>query len=794
MQHLGLHENCMEWALSSLTEPQDLEKSSTIHRSIGLLSYLAGFLATADNGLASAFVPRAFECIQALLHECSDQAAKAISASAVARKLINKIYRLLAIASISMSGQGAESDILGAVIPHFLASAGDKDNRVRFSASKALSVVAQTLEPGMVEQLIDEIIDQLNGNATFDVLGGEELDSRSGFPNVDPFHWHGLILTLAHLVYRRSATRIILWKVIKAFLRALDFVQYSAVGQITGNIVRDAACFGIWSLARNYGTRELLRVAGSRVCTRSVPFTSCIQVMANELVIAATLDPEGNIRRGASAALQELVGRHPDTVAGGIELVQIIDYHAVGHGSRAMTEVALRAASVNNTYVHAISQGLLSWKGVFSHDVAIRRRTASVIGTMAKDHGLAPLSGLRQSFKHVSVRSAADWHGLYLAFAEIIEVNRDAIAYGLSNIVEVKACALHCSAAYVRTDGCISLKDIDRSSKDGDLAAEALCAIVSALERPAAGSTGCQKDLSLKSYHIELLQDSSAYFDKPENLKAIRKTARSIAENLTFDDRCTLVTRWLNQITNDLDSGVQQDKLRYGWMELVASTMIGPGYFKPLDIPITAALALERVIHSVFEIAERLVRKDSDVKSKQMALRTFYFTFYLLHRSYRLRHGWPSPPTFGSGDALESIDVRRLEQSFLDCVDDRTIDAVRGDVGFLVRKAALDLASNSGMCGMWGEIFQDTVQDRIEGLCVERLDKDRNCAWRCYLAQRAACRDRLPDFVSTCNIDYFHFVMESGSQLPSRWYLIRGLISSAGSGDETLMATVRKAL
>ena len=794
MQQLGLHESCVEWALSSLTEPQHLQKNSTIHRSMGLLSYLAGFLASADNTLASAFIPRMFECIQALLHDSNHQVAKVISASALTRKLINKIYRLLAIVSISMNGQGTESDILGAVIPHFLASTGDKDNRVRFSASKALSVIAQKLEPGMVEQLIDEIIGQLDGNTGFDVLGEEELDSRSRLANVDPFHWHGLVLTLAHLAYRRSAPQSILWKVMKALLRALDFVQYSAMGHVTGSVVRDAACFGIWSLARNYGTRELLRIAGSRVCTRRVPFTSCIQVMGNELVIAAALDPEGNIRRGASAALQELVGRHPDTVSGGIDLVQIVDYHAVGLRSRAMTDVALRAASVNNTYVHAIKQGLLSWRGLFSPDVAIRRQTASIIGTMAKDYGLAPISGLRQYFEHASVRSAADWHGLYLALAEVIEVDRDAIAYGSSVIVEVKDCAIHYPTAYVKKDGFISLKDIDQPSKDADLAAEALCALVSALEMSVARPTCCQMDLSSKSYHIELLEASLAHYEKPGNSITLIQTAAKIAETLNFDDRSTLVTRWLNQITNNLNSGVQQGRLRYGLMDAVASTMISPSFCKASDIPSTAALAFERVIYSVFEVAERLLRKDSDVKSKQITLRTLYLTFYWLRQLYGLRRRHPYQPTFGNGDRLQFIDVRHLEQSFLDCLDDHTIDAVRGDVGSLVRKAALDVASNTALCALWNQDFRDKVQDRVEGLCVGKLDKDRNCAWNCYLAQRVAEKDRMPHFVSTRSIDYFHFVMAAGSQLPSRWYLIRGLISSAGSGDETLMATVRRAL
>ncbi|KAL8870839.1 MAG: hypothetical protein Q9174_003207 [Haloplaca sp. 1 TL-2023] len=790
MQRLSLPESCIEWALSSLSDPQHLEKTSIIHRSIGLLSYLARFLASSDTTLASAFIARTFECIQALPDNSSHEAAKIISASAVARKLINKIYRLLAVTSMSMNNQGAELDILGAVVPHFLASTGDKDNRVRLSASKALSVIAQKLEAGMVEQLVDEITDQLNGNTGFDVLWEEESDSRMRLANVDPFHWHGLILTLAHLVYRRSASLGILWKVMKALLRALDFVQFSAMGRVTGSVVRDAACFGIWSLARNYGTRELLRVAGSKVCIRGIPFTSCIQVMANNLVIAATMDPEGNIRRGASAALQELVGRHPDTISGGIDLVQIVDYHAVGLESRARRDVALRAASVNAVYVHAVAQAMLSWRGVFSPDVTIRRQTASNIGTLAKEYGLPPLWGLKQYFDNAPVQSATDWHGLYLALARVIEVDKEAITYGSSIIVNVPGCSTHGTYHHVKKDGFLSHKDLDRSGKDAELAAEALCALVSALEKTAAGITSCSTFPWSKSFHIEVLEASLAHYESG-NAMTLKSTAVSIAATLSFDDQSTLVTRWLNQITNDLNLGIQQDRLKHGRMDAVMSTMARLNFYKTSDIPTIASL--ERVLDSVFHVAERLLSKDSDVTSKYLTLKSLYLAFYIIRKLCESRRPHLPQPAFGNDHRIH-IHTRHVEQAFLDCLDDHTTDAVRGDVGSLVRRAALEVASYISLSGQWDQTYRDKVQDRIEGLCVGKLDKMRDCAWNCYLAQRPAKNHQMPRFQSTCSIDYFHHMMRAGSQLPSRWYFIRGFISSAGSGDDTLMATVRKAL
>ncbi|KAI1034069.1 hypothetical protein LB505_003161 [Fusarium chuoi] len=87
-------------------------------------------------------------------------------------------------------------------------------------------------------------------------------------------------------------------------------------GGSVGTNVRDAACFGIWALARRYASSELLAIPTHSVfAAKAHPTTSSIlQVLATELVVTASLDPAGNIRRGASAALQELAGEASATL------------------------------------------------------------------------------------------------------------------------------------------------------------------------------------------------------------------------------------------------------------------------------------------------------------------------------------------------------------------------------------------------------------------------------------------------------------------------------------------------
>jgi len=145
----------------------------------------------------------------------------------------------------------------------------------------------------------------------------------------------------------------------------------STSGASIGTNVRDAANFGIWALARRYTTAELQAIDISAAVIH-LRYTGCsiLQILATELVVTASLDPAGNIRRGSSAALQELIGRHPNTIDEGIKLVQVVDYHAVALRSRAVTEVATHASQLSTWYLKGLLDGLLGWRGIGDPDVS----------------------------------------------------------------------------------------------------------------------------------------------------------------------------------------------------------------------------------------------------------------------------------------------------------------------------------------------------------------------------------------------------------------------------------------
>lgn len=99
------------------------------------------------------------------------------------------------------------------------------------------------------------------------------------------------------------------------------------------------------------------------------------------LVCVATLDPSTTIRRAASAAFQELVGRQSigtEVVPSGIKVVSVMDYQAVG-SRRGGFGVAALVAGLDERY----REGIVEWcvsRGVGHWESKGREGTAKVLG------------------------------------------------------------------------------------------------------------------------------------------------------------------------------------------------------------------------------------------------------------------------------------------------------------------------------------------------------------------------------------------------------------------------------
>ena len=443
MRKMGLLKALVNWAelwLQGKTVKQTKEERSiSIYEHLGVLSFLASLVAAADTEVVKPFISTIFTLLQSIIAD-QTKVHNEIVSSAMGRKLYVKVMRAITVAVLNAQSAGPASGnedlfatILEDTIGYLLTTLSDKDTPVRYAASKALSVITVKLDPAMAAEVCEAVIASLEENVLWHDavenpnwanLSTQTLESgykKRDLSSVDSLKWHGLVLTLSHLLFRRCAPPSQLPAVLNALILALGFEQRSSTGHSSGTNIRDAACFGIWSLARRYSTKELLTIDTSKIQASGhyESSLSILQIMANELVVAGCLDPSGNIRRGASAALQELIGRHPDTINSGIDIVRVVDYHAVALRSRAIKEVSVNTAALDSLYWHALLDGLHDWRGIDAPDADSRRQAAGAIGLLSNTKLGGPsgfaIEQIVKSLRQLRDREVEKRHGLLLA-------------------------------------------------------------------------------------------------------------------------------------------------------------------------------------------------------------------------------------------------------------------------------------------------------------------------------------------------------------------------------------------
>ena len=420
MQKLHVADALLKYAVSEISSPA--ESSTTIYRQLGPLRFLAGVAASADLCHLMPVIYRTCERLG------GNEGLSPVTSNAVGKKLIVKIFRNIAILTLRLpSASGAvlsfleTTSVLEEVIDHLLQSLGDRDTPVRYAAAKAISLTISELEPEMGHEVIQAVLDTFKEDIPRSTKG---ID----YQTVNALKWHGLTLTLSHALFKRSASPSQLPDILNALVSALNFEQRTATGSSMGTNVRDAANFGIWSLARRYTSDELLSVDTKviRLTSSTSDRTTVIQAMAVQLLLSACLDPAGNIRRGSSAALQELIGRHPNKVIEGIAVVQIVDYQAVGLRKRGLIDVAGKAASLDHTYWEALVDGLIAWRGLRSVDVASREAAAYSLANLASigergDSQTVVADRLLGSLESSSSSDIETMHGLVCSLSNLLD-------------------------------------------------------------------------------------------------------------------------------------------------------------------------------------------------------------------------------------------------------------------------------------------------------------------------------------------------------------------------------------
>lgn len=592
MRKLHLLESFMRWSLSHFQASDQPPRS--IYTYLGILSFLNGVLASHEKSAVAPHVISVFEVVQGIVAQQSIT-SRAIFSSAVGRKLLVKLFRSIALQIVQNDSLALLSDdpnyrenILVVTIDQLLDFLADKDTPVRCAASKALSVITIALEPSSAADIVEAVINGLNENVLWEDMNGGQLvrhdDPQSFKPDllkqnltaVSTLRWHGLILTLSYLIYRRSPPAEQLPSVLNSLIIALKFEQRSSSGSFIGTTVRDAACFGVWALARRYSTEELLTVdiSSLHVAKEQALSTSILQLLSCQLVAAATLDPSGNIRRGASAALQELIGRHPDTVIQGIPLIQTVDYQAVSLRSRALIEVAVDSARFDQLYEKSIILGLLGWRGVGSPDAPSRRSAASAIGLIAASgeprkmetitayvyHDLGSIQGRQVETRHGLLFSLAMMIGEAGALPEVRHCSKSPAKFDVTTYWGIFRSV--CSFDY---------DDFKTSASRSDITAEAACTLISALSSAVSSVDsfqGCWSHLPSPedlNFCIDIL-NWSLLFTKENVVKISSSTADHIFRILDENQRESLMQSWTTPLRRASGSSESSSGLLVGYL------------------------------------------------------------------------------------------------------------------------------------------------------------------------------------------------------------------------------------
>ncbi|KAK6060589.1 HEAT repeat protein [Cooperia oncophora] len=271
-------------------------------------------------------------------------------------------------------------DVVEWAIGCVLCALSDDHTTVRWSAAKGVGRITARLPKELAVQVVDSIL-----SSNFHRLAGH-------------CSWHGGCLALAELSRRGFLLPEALDKAFPIVQQAL-FYEEPMGRHAFGSNVRDAACYVLWAFARAYEPEQL---------------TTFIDSVATSLMCVTLFDREVNLRRAASAAFQENVGRQanfPD----GIALLTTVDYFIVGNRWRCYTKACLEVVRYPK-YADAMIDHLVThW------DETIREQAAIALGLLAPLHSEYLSRKLGFLLDGCGSSNPIHRHGYLLALAHCIQ-------------------------------------------------------------------------------------------------------------------------------------------------------------------------------------------------------------------------------------------------------------------------------------------------------------------------------------------------------------------------------------
>lgn len=781
MRQLGLLNFQLKRAFETINRPK-----VELHLLNGYLMFTNGIVSSANTNDIHSYLIDIHLLISQIFYQEGFEIHAQLRSSAVSKKLAIKIWSKIIIHVIqheklstgtaypAASRLMHDMNALEDVVDYLLKSLADRDTQVRYAASKALGVVTTKLESDMAEEVVNAVLGSVQEDVFRDDQGKQNTSA------VSAVRWHGLTLTLSHMLFRRSPVPDQLPDVLLTLYGTLAFEQRSATGNSLGSNVRDAANFGLWSLARRYSTKELAEVSMQDQPSHLLS-CSAIQITACHLVVSACLDPAGNVRRGSSAALQELIGRHPNTIVEGISLVQIIDYQAVGLRERAMISIALEAAELSEMYRISILDDLFGWRGLRATDSASREYAAASIGRLVN---LESPVGIRsrvdeiaRNLQDTSTREVELRHGLVLSLAAIFNTYVQRLQTP-NNVAQSAEDTLlpHFSTFWNIFGNGITLeaKDLSLPSMKSDLTIAAICSLVVAV---------AASDLALRDLgESQPATDTGAVFDilttslsarGAESILSLSDACQKLFLTLNDEQRLDLARIWLDVLTK----GGKSPRTFGFLVGLGAVHSLLPEGSANLSDTDRSLSARDKTM-SALMTATRAV----DIEVRVVAIRALTLTLESKHQ----RNEAPGP------EFLKAIEA---------CLNDYSINE-RGDVGSLARFQALlaieriwTLAQSSSVSILESR-FPSMIT--VQRLALERLDKVRIQAAKCLVIVTGVQFEHSDISSYSYMKRVGTYILRSAANIQDNhshlgaW--LTGFASSAGAGAESFIEPSRQAL
>lgn len=339
-----------------------VEGTADIFKCIGALKVVAEILKIGsaeqarDNAPSIWSLFRAIETKEALMNNTLVRKLRSKVLSRTALRLLPAKYQIVRLKGRSLLGTSDEPrsdsgdgdpDIpedVEAAIEELMQALQDKDTVVRWSAAKGVARIAERLPAEFGKQIFDGVLELF---AIHSMAAANLYD----LPAIAECTWHGACLACAEIARRGLVPDDKLTQLVGRLSQALSFDIRKGSHSIGSN-VRDAATYVLWSLAR---------------AQKASALTPLAEGLAQKLVTVSLYDREVQVRRAASAAFQEYVGR-TGLFPHGIDVLRKTDFYAVGVRRNAYLvaapEVAEHPIYRTSLIDHILSVSLRHWDPV----------------------------------------------------------------------------------------------------------------------------------------------------------------------------------------------------------------------------------------------------------------------------------------------------------------------------------------------------------------------------------------------------------------------------------------------